>query len=161
MVGHPFDGKVGSPWGYRILTPQFSYLVAKSGVYYEPKEGPFKEYYEEYNGLNYKSPLYPLIFTNFIFFVLAAFIIFKSVEKIYSSPFELFLLQGIVGLFFLSFSTVVHGISGLTEGGSIFFIALLNYFLINNNKLYFAIFAVLSIFQRELIPIFMLIYIFV
>jgi len=159
MVENPFESKVGSPWGYRILTPQVSNIFTKLNIYYEPKESPYKEHYAEYAGIAHTSTLYPLIFTNYVFIVLAAYVIFKSVEKLYLTPFQLVFLHGIVGLFFLSFSTIIHGLSGLTEGGSIFFIAILNYFLLNNKRLYFLIFIVLSIFQRELIPVIMFFYI--
>jgi hypothetical protein len=159
MVAKPFQNNIGAPWGYRVFTPTIAYFIEKTGLYYEPQQSPYKEYYKEYNRIQHDKSLYPLIFTNYIFIVLTLYVILITVEKFYRGNFEKILLYGIIGLFFLSFSTILHGVSGLTEGASLFFISLLNYLFLNDKKIYFALLTILSIFQRELIPVIFFIYI--
>lgn len=162
MTAEPFNNAANAPFAYRVLTPTIAHFVEKSGFFYDSKITPYKNHYLSYNEQNYRpSTLSALIFTNYIFFALAAFFLYKTFSAVLGSENirDRVIALGAPSLLFLPLSTVVHGYAGLTEGGSIFFISILCYLVAKNKLLLFFAFSVLSVFQRELIPLILLIYI--
>ncbi|MFM2075067.1 MAG: hypothetical protein RJB34_1372 [Pseudomonadota bacterium] len=162
MTLTPLDNDAPSPFGYRLFTPTVASYVLKSGLYYNSKINPYKEHYLNHNDVTYDpTVLGALIFTNYIFFSFAAFFIYKIFSIILEKkiPINQIVSLGAPFLLFLSFSTVAHGYTGLTEGGTLFFIAMLCYFYLSKQFILFLIAAFCSILQRELIPFILLIYI--
>jgi hypothetical protein len=163
IAADPFDNTAMSPWAYRVITPITASYIEKSGLYYDSLKTPYKDNYLVYDKDYYRpSLLSALIFTNYIFLSLAAFFTYKSFSAIVGENNLTDKVIAVIApsLIFLSFSTVVHGYAGLTEGGTLFFVSLLSFFFITNRLLLFIIFCILSILQRELIPLILLIFIF-
>ena len=164
MVEAPLSADVKAPWGYRVLTPAVAHLVWRSGFYYQPSRTPFKEAFVEYEGRRHDaSILGALIFTNFLFLVLAAFLLVETFrvrrqvgDDLQSHAFEILLASTM----FLAFSTVVFGMAGLTEGGTLFFICLLTYLHRSGHWVLFSLVMFVSIAQRELISVVMAVYLF-
>lgn len=162
MTVEPFSNSAQSPFAYRVFTPTIAHYIQKSGFYYDSNKTPYKDNYLEHNDQSFiPSILSALIFTNYLFFSFAAFFIYKSILiKLDSVNFtERIIAIGAPSLVFLSLSTVVHGYAGLVEGASIFFISILCYLALTNNLFLFLIFAILSISQREIIPLVLSIYV--
>ena len=162
MTAEPFNNTAKAPWAYRVLTPTIAHFVEKSGLFYDSKITPYKNHYLSHEKIIYiASTLSALIFTNYIFFALAAFFSYKTFTTILGNENfrDQVIALGAPSLLFLSFSTVVHGYAGLTEGGSIFLVSILCYFLIRNMPFLFFVFSVLSVLQRELVPLILLTYI--
>jgi hypothetical protein len=162
MVEAPFSADAGSPFAYRIVTPLIAHLVEKSGVFYRSK-GPFGDGFLEYEGRTYSARiLSALIFTNYLLLVGGAFLLSLIIGATLRDRDRRMAVTAQVlapGALFLALSTNVHALAGLTEGGSIFFICLLLYLLHRRNFVLFAVIAVLSIAQRELIPMLFFVYI--
>jgi len=162
MIDHPLGHSVGAPFGYRIITPTLSHYVQKCGFFYEAPHSPFKDAFLVYQGINYhSSALSAIIFVNFCFIILALFFLLKTIQIILPAQNlkDKILQLGLPSLLLLSFSTIVHGFSGLTEGGTLFFICLLSYFFYRNQRLLFTLTVFISILQRELIPLVIFLYI--
>jgi hypothetical protein len=161
MVSQPFNNNSGAPYGYRIFTPIVAHYVEKSGLYYRPAHSPFKDnLYEYYNNFYDAGILEALIFTNFIFTILAMFFIHKTYDYWLTSEnkfHDLYLILLPLGLL-LSTSTIVHGLNGLTEGGSFFFVSLCCYLVARGKFYIFTLTIFLGMFQRELIPLIMFLY---
>jgi hypothetical protein len=162
MVENPIDAEVRAPFGYRVITPMAAHLVWRSGLYYESARTPFKDKFTSFDGVLYDpSILSALIFTNFLFLIFAALFLIEALAV--SIPRETLsrgYLEEVVfgGLVFLSFSTVIFGFAGITEGGTLFFVALLLYLHKADKPFLFLVVVMLSALQRELIPIVMLVY---
>jgi hypothetical protein len=162
MVEAPLSAESKAPWGYRVLTPAVAHVIWQSGFYYQPGRTPFKEAFTEYEGRNHRaSVLGALIFTNFLFLVLAAFFLVetfkigqKAPDDMQSSLTRILLASSL----FLAFSTAVFGMAGLTEGGTLLFICLLAYLHRSGNFEWFVLVMLLSIAQRELISVVMAVY---
>jgi hypothetical protein len=162
MIKKPFSNNANSPYGYRILTPIIAHYVEKSGIYYKTSNSPFKDNLFEYENKQYDSEILDaLIFTNFILIIFSMFILYKTYEKYYNwgknKEINLLFLLMPLGLM-LSTSTIVHGLNGLTEGGSIFFISLCCFLIARGNIFIFTIAVFLGMFQRELVPLVVFIY---
>jgi hypothetical protein len=161
MSDTPLSGDIESPYAYRIITPTLTHFFEKSGVFYEPRQSPYKDNYLEHNGEVYRpSILSAMIFVNYIFFSLAAFFIYKSFALILDNERGGARIASfcVPSLLFLSLSTVVHGYGGLTEGVSIAMVSALCYFLLSDRFILFSITCILSIFQRELVSLIMILY---
>lgn len=161
MTAEPFNNSATAPFAYRVLTPTIAHFVEKSEIFYDSKITPYKNHYLFHDGQTYRpSTLSALIFSNYIFFALAAFFLYKTFSALLGSENirDRMIALGSPSLLFLSLSTVVHGYAGLTEGGSIFFVSILCYFMVKNRLFLFFVFSVLSVLQRELIPLVLLMY---
>lgn len=157
MVEAPLQNEAPAPFAYRILTPALGSALHSVGLYYDSPDRPYTTGLQSYNGKSYSSSvLSALIFANFLLLVLGAFILTETMllaEGTRRMQNAEFLAIAVSALIFLSLSSVVHGMGGLTEGGSLFFVSLLLHL---NRRRWFAVFAVvtlLSVLQRELIPI--------
>ena len=162
MTAEPFNNTANAPFAYRVLTPSIAHFVEKSGFFYDSKITPYKNHYLYHEETTYRpSILSALIFTNYIFLSLAAFFSYKTFFAVLGSENIRDRVIALVApsLLFLSLSTVVHGYAGLIEGGSIFLVSILCYFVVKNRLLLFFTFSVLSVFQRELISLVLLMYI--
>jgi hypothetical protein len=162
MVELPFSNDVRAPFGYRIVTPTLAHVVWRSGVFYQPSTTPFKDKFLVYQGVKYSSDiLNALIFTNFFLLVAAAFFLIASLKGSAAdrdqrlSPIAETMLGSMV---FLSFSTVVFGFAGITEGGTLFFVSLLLYLHRAQMLGWFFVVILVSAFQRELISVVMFVY---
>ena len=163
MTLNPFENSAQSPWAYRLMVPALAHFIHESGVFYDSKLTPYKDHYLSYNGVDYEpSVLSAIIFTNYIFFALAAFFAYKSAKIIFVEYNVMDEIMPIMlpSLIFLSLSTTVHGYAGLTEGGSFFLISLLCYLALKNNLALFSLTCFASILSRELIPLVLLVYVF-
>jgi hypothetical protein len=163
MTLNPLNNNSQSPWAFRLIVPMLAHLILKSGMFYESGITPYKDHYLNHMGIDYEpSILSAIIFTNYIFLALAAFFIYKSTKLIFDQAEYTDKVMPVMmpSLLFLSFSTTVHGYAGLTEGGSLFFISFLCFLALKNNLILFIFTCFLSIFNRELIPLIMLIYVF-
>ena len=145
-----------------MVTPLLAHVVWKSGVFYAPEKTPFKDQFSVYEGVSYDGTiLNALIFTNFLmlvaagFFLLECFRLVGSGQESGSAAFDDFTLASMI---FLSFSTVIFGVAGVTEGGTLLFVSLLLFLHRANQSLLFAIVILLSAFQRELIAVAFVIY---
>jgi hypothetical protein len=162
MTTKPFDNDVQAAFAYRFITPTAAHYIYKFELFYTPEKTPFKDNYSIQNGVFYDpSSLAALIFTNYLFLTLAAFFTYITIaKKIKKNDLTSNVLAlGLPVLIYLSFSTIVHGYNGLTEGGSLFFISLLTYLFYEKKLVIFGIIVLLSVWQREVIPIIMFIYI--
>jgi hypothetical protein len=164
MVTNPFDNDALSPWAYRIFPTTIAHYVHQSGFFYESNLTPFKEHYVSYNGVDYDpSVLSALIFTNYLFFTIAAFFLYKSIKLIFEEV-ELedvttsFFLPSLI---FLSLSTGVHGYAGLTEGAALFFVSILLYLYLKNYLILFFVANIISVTSRELVPLILIFYLLV
>jgi hypothetical protein len=157
MVENPIDAEIRAPFGYRVITPMAAHLVWRSGLYYESARTPFKDKFTSFDSVLYDpSILSALIFTNFLFLVFSAFFLIEALAL--DRPRDFVgrdYIEEVVfgGLVFLSFSTVVFGFAGITEGGTLFFVALLLYLHKSEKRSLFLIVVTLSVLQRELIPV--------
>lgn len=162
MTVNPYDNDAISPHAYRVLTTTIAHYIYRSGFFYESSLTPYKDNYLIYQDIVYDpSVLSALIFTNYIFLALAAFCIYLSVTlKIAQTDIKGRLIAiGLPALLFLSLSTNVHGYAGLTEGATMFGVSLLCYLALANRLIPYLIICVLSITQRELIPLILFLYI--
>jgi hypothetical protein len=163
MVERPLHNDALSPFAYRIVTPTFAHYLKQSGMFYRSKSTPFEDAFTNYDGKTYDPKvLNALIFANFVFLVLAAFFLAEAIGDDLSAldPQLVALLQFVIpALLFLSFSTVAHGFTGLTEGGSVFFVSLLLYLFQKRNIVVFFCVVCLSVLQREIIPLILFAYI--
>jgi len=164
MVSDPFDNDALSPWAYRIFSTTVAHYVHQSGFFYDSAITPYKEYYVSHNSVDYDpSILSALIFTNYLFFTIAAFFLYKSIRLVFDDV-ELedvttsFLLPSLI---FLSLSTVVHGYAGLTEGAGVFFVSILLYLYLKNYLILFFVVSVVSVTSRELVPLILILYLLV
>jgi len=163
MTLDPFENSAQSPWAYRLMVPALAHFIHESGVFYDSKLTPYKDHFLSHMGVDYEpSILSAIIFTNYIFFALAAFFTYKSSKIIFVQYNVMDQIMPIMlpSLIFLSLSTTVHGYAGLTEGGSLFLISLLCYLLLKNNLVLFSLTCFASILSRELIPLILLVYVF-
>jgi len=162
MIKKPLSNNSESPYGYRILTPTIAHFIEKSGIFYKTFNSPFRDEFFEYKNKRYEpNILDALIFTNFILIIFSMFILYKTYEAYYyieniKNHNFIFLLMPI-GLL-LSTSTIVHGLNGLTEGGSLFFISLCCLLIARKNIILFSIIVFLGMLQRELVPLVVLVY---
>lgn len=164
MVENPFDNSSISPFCYRVITPSLAHYVLKSGVYFQSKSTtPFQDKFTVHNDKVYKaSVLNSLIFTNFIFLVLASAVIAAMVRKTllgFNSGVVTLLQVFIPILLMMSLSTVRDALAGINEGGGLFFISVMLYLFRSRNLVFFIIVTFLSIFQREIVSLIFLVYI--
>ncbi len=162
MTTKPFNNNVQAAFAYRFITPTTAHYIYKFGLFYAPEKTPFKDHFSIQNGIFYDPfSLAALIFTNYLFLTLSAVFTYITItKKIKKNDLASNALAiGLPVLIYLSFSTIVHGYNGLTEGGSLFFISLLTYLFYEKKLIIFGFFALLSVWQREVIPIIMFIYI--
>jgi hypothetical protein len=162
MTVAPFENSAEAPFAYRVLTPTIAHYIHKYEIFYDSKSTPFKDYYFIQGADTYMSSvLGAMIFTNYIFLAIGAFFTYKSILiNLKGGGFMgQIVALGIPSLSFLTLSTVVHGYAGLTEGVTIFFISLLCYLAITNRLILFTGFCFLSVLQRELVPLILLLYV--
>ena len=162
MVDSPYENTAKSPFSYRVLTPLVAHYIRNFKIFYDSKYTPFKDHATIFENISYPyANLESLIFTNFIFLVFSAFFLSSAItlEGIGENPFLAFFTIALPAMLFLSLSTQVHALAGLTEGGSLFLISLLLYLLKKDNFKLFSLFIIVSIFQRELISLILTIYI--
>jgi len=85
MVENPFQGDATTPFRYRIITPLVAHIVYKNSAYYRPTQTVFGDKFNEVDEKkSNKNILNALIFTNYLFLVLSAYILSLVVEKIIS-----------------------------------------------------------------------------
>lgn len=164
MVERPFNNDAISPFAYRVITPTIAHFVHKSGIYFKSKSStPFHDKFTEHNGKIYKaSILQSMMFTNFIFIVLACTVIASIIRKTISdfNNGMVTLLQVFIPLLLmLSLSSIRDGLAAINEGGGLLFITLMIYFFRSKNLIFFSIVTFVSIFQREIASLIFLVYI--
>ena len=162
MTTKPFDNDVQAAFAYRFITPTAAHYIYRYGLFYAPEKTPFKDNYSKQNEVFYDpSSLAALIFTNYLFLTLAAVFTYITItKKIKKNDLVADTIAlGLPILIYLSFSTIAHGFNGLTEGGSLFFISLLAYLFHEKKLIIFGTFVLLSVWQREVIPIIIFVYI--
>tara|TARA_B110000037_G_C17114406_1_gene503161 strand:- start:102 stop:1166 length:1065 start_codon:yes stop_codon:yes gene_type:complete len=157
VQNQPFHNEALAPFAYRIFTPTIANLFENYGLFYESSSTPFKEFYTKIDENSYRpSALYSFIFVNYVFISISLFFLYKTIESIITdqeNPLIKFVSFLLPTLIVLSFSTLIFGFSGIVEGGTLMFVTLLAYFFLSNKLVLFFIFAILSLSQRELIPL--------
>jgi len=162
MVETPFSAESRAPFGYRVVTPAVAHVIWRSGLFYAPKETPFKDAFSLHEGVRFSGDiLNALIFTNFMMLVGAAFILTQALRLSPGggadaiSPFSEVMWASMI---FMSFSTVVFGFAGITEGGTLLFVSLLLFLHRAKMQVWFFVVVIISAFQRELISVVMMVY---
>ncbi len=162
MVERPLSGEVGAPFGYRVVTPAVAHVIWRSGMFYAPEKTPFKDQFSLHGGVRFSGDtLNALIFTNFLMLVGAAFFLVQALRLSPKcgpdamSPFGEVMWASMI---FMSFSTVIFGFAGITEGGTLFFVAFLLFLHRAKMPIWFFIVVLISAFQRELISVVVFVY---
>lgn len=162
MVERPFSAESRAPFGYRVVTPAVAHVIWRSGVFYAPEKTPFKDAFSLHDGVRFSGDtLNALIFTNFMMLVGAAFVLTQALRLSPGwgadamSPFSEVMWASMI---FMSFSTVVFGFAGITEGGTLLFVSLLLFLHRAKMLAWFFIVVFISAFQRELISVVMMVY---
>jgi len=142
----PFDLSVEySPYIYRQFTPLLVNIIYSLNIYYDAEIS--------YQNENIDQRLYfAFLLANYIGILFTALIISYIIQKITKNE-SLLLTLGSGMVFFLSWSTSLWGISGLTESWSWFFVGLAYLALRTNNSRFFLVTILISAFQKESILI--------
>lgn len=156
MTISPMNHSVENPWhANRILTPLIAWSFWKLNFYIKTTETPFVI---GFNTLDYQTYdediLSALITTNYFGLLFSALVLFYTLlNYFHKSPINILLLILFPLLIFLSPFNNFSVLAGMTEGVSILLISLILYTLSSNKFLLFIILIILSVFQRELIPL--------
>lgn len=144
MFQNPINNDASSPFIYRQFTAWTVYLIDNLNLSYNTLIS-FN------NPLIDQSTFLSIIISNYLALVFTSLIIIYAVDYVILK--KSFLLPLSAGLIvFFSFNTFTHNISGIYESWSWFFYALIFFlYLKKSNWIYVII--LLSIFQREVIPI--------
>jgi len=163
MAQNPFDNSVENPWhASRVLTPFLAWILFKLNLYLRTDSSPFINSYSVIDNTIYDERiLFSLITVNYIarffssivlVYLLKSTLVNNFVNKILIYAFPLFL--------FLTPATNFSILTGITEGVSILVVSLLLLQIKNKNYALFLFFIILSVFQRELIPLFVFFVVF-
>jgi len=156
MTLDPLNHGVSNPWhAGRILTPALAWIVLKLNIYIRTDYSPFIEKYSEVEQISYdENVLFSLITVNYLGLLLAALMIHIILKKTFENNLtNNILIFAAPLLIFLSPFVNFSGLTGITEGISILLVTLGLLFIKNNNYKSFLLLLILSIFQRELLPL--------
>src|SRR5262245_49881117 len=144
MYQRPLDFSAATaPFVYRQISALVTHALYLTGLYY-PEGISFSD-----SAIDQRM-FFSALLANYLGLTLAATLAGSAVERATGS-FAYSLLAGFLCL--LSFHTQTAVITGLTDGISWFFVALLYFFYVRRERWPLVAVLVLAIFQREIIPL--------
>ncbi len=157
MAQNPFENMVENPWhASRVFTPLLAWIFFKLNIFLRTDESPFIDSYSIFqNNIYDERILFSFITVNYIALLLSSLVLiyfFKATLK--NNFINKILIYSIPLLLFLTPATNFSILTGITEGVSILIISLLLLQIKNKNYKVFLFLIILSVFQRELIPLF-------
>jgi len=144
MFLDPLNNSAAAPFVYRQFSAWIVYFIDLTNLNYDTLIS-FN------NPLISQSTFLAAIISSYIALVLTSLIITYSIDIVFGKTFTF--VPIVAGLIvFFSFNTIPHNISGIFEAWSWFFYALIFFLYLKKSKFIF-LFLLLSITQRELIPV--------
>jgi len=157
MAQDPFDNSsVETPWhAGRVLTPFLAWILFKSNLYLRTDDSPFISSYSKIENVIYDERiLFSLITVNYIALFLSSIVLIYVLKSTLANNFvNKILIYSLPLLLFLTPATNFSILTGITEGVSLLVVSLLLLQIKNKNYTIFLFFIILSVFQRELIPL--------
>jgi hypothetical protein len=156
MAKNPLNHSVETPWhSTRILTPLIAWFFWQINFYIKTTDSPFIEGFKTLDGVSFdENILFALIASNYFGLLFSAVLIFYILYlNFQKNSVNLLLLILFSLLIFLSPFNNFSVLTGVTEGVSILIISLILYAISRKNYLLYFILIILSVFQRELIPL--------
>ncbi len=156
MAQNPFDNSAENPWhASRVFTPFLAWILFKSNLYLRTDNSPFIESYSIIENTVYDERiLFSLITVNYIALFLSSIVLVYVLKSTLINSFvNKILIYSFPLLLFITPATYFSFLTGITEGVSILVVSLLLLQIKNKNYKLFLFLVVLSIFQRELIPL--------
>lgn len=161
VVEHPVSTPMTSRFYSRRVTPLLGAVLKKTGLYYAPNESPFLAHYTHYQGRHYSYNTYAaLVMANTLLIVAGLCLMNATLRRVMmpQTIYEDVVVWGVPLLHVLAWSTAYHGFGGLTEGGTFAVVACLLYAYVSQRMGLMMVAMVVGVFQREMIPIMMMVY---
>ena len=143
------------------MTPLLGAVLKKTGLYYAPDDSPFLQHHTHYQGRHYSYTTYAAWVMANTLLIVAGLCLMNATLRRVMTPHTLYedgVVWGLPLLHVLAWSTVYHGFGGLTEGGTFAVVAGCLYAYVSQRMGLMMVAMMVGVFQRELIPIMMMVY---
>ncbi len=163
MAQNPFDNSAGNPWhANRVLTPFLAWVLLKLNLFLRTDNSAFIESYSSIENTVYDANvLFSLITINYIALLISSLVLIYILKEVFVDNFtNRILIYSVPLLLFLTPATNFSILAGMTEGVSVLIICILLLSIKKRNYKIFLLVLILSIFQRELIPLFIFFVVF-